>query len=856
MANINVTQVNGASGEVSPRMYARTDTLPGRNSAQIVDNFIVELQGNRKYRTGFVHSHITKNNKRSVLIPFQFSNQQAYMLEFSEDYKMRIYKDGSIVLETAKTITGASQANPCVITITSHGFSTGDEIFISGVAGMSELNGRYYKVTYISANTFSITDLYNANINSTAFTAYSSGGSAYRVVEIAHPYSIEHLPELKYSQNADYMFIDHRQYEPRILVRSSHSSWSLAAYVRGAATDPFSKTISAITKANPAVVTTSVAHGFATGDLIPFDSVGGMTELNRNYYKITVLSTTTFSLQDPVTGSNINSSGYGAFTSGGTCGYFPQATWFYNGRLFHGGGLTKSERIVGSRLPDTNGAARYADFTIGTADTDAVYFTLTPSHNIIDFIVWIAGNSKYLLVGTYGGVGKVTGDNENNNITPSSISHKPLESIGCSDIMPIASGNIVVYVDRTSLVVASYEYDVMYDSYMPVNRTKLADHITASGIKKLVLQRGMQDTVWALRNDGVLLGMVFDSKENVAGWFKLKTSGTIYDIGINPRDNEYDRLWAVLEREVSGTTRRELCYLADDIAYETVENFYTGPNNYEADIEKFRRQTYENHKQGIFLDNCLSFDGSDRGVSAGANLSLGTGYNAIGSTVVVTASASVFTAEDLGNEIRFKSLTGGETGRGTIIVYSSGTQVSIIIEEVFSSNSVLSGNWYLTAKTISGLYTLNGEYVTVVVDGGLYKSIESVLVVNNEVTLTVQGSVVHIGHAYTGLIKSQNIDGAGIGVNISTVPKKANKVSCRFYNTLGVKVGTSLYNTEEVLYLSSSEYYDRPPALFTGIKEINVPDSVTNEKFIYILQEYPAPCVVQILDVYLEVNNE
>jgi hypothetical protein len=42
-----------------------------------------------------------------------------------------------------------------------------------------------------------------------------------------------------------------------------------------------------------------------------------MDELDNRRYRITVLSATTFSLQDPITGEDIDSSGFVAYVSGG-----------------------------------------------------------------------------------------------------------------------------------------------------------------------------------------------------------------------------------------------------------------------------------------------------------------------------------------------------------------------------------------------------------------------------------------------------------------------------------------------------------------------------------------------------------
>lgn len=84
---------------------------------------------------------------------------------------------------TTLAITGASQANPCVISVASTAtLTTGDIVYIASVAGMVQLNGNHYKITKLNATTFSLQDPDNdANINSTAFTAWSSGGTVNKV---------------------------------------------------------------------------------------------------------------------------------------------------------------------------------------------------------------------------------------------------------------------------------------------------------------------------------------------------------------------------------------------------------------------------------------------------------------------------------------------------------------------------------------------------------------------------------------------------------------------------------------------------------------------------------------------------
>ena len=109
------------------------------------------------------------SSKKTRLIPFEFSTTQTYMMEFGNQY-IRFYKDNGQILESDVTISGATQANPVVIAATGHGYSNGDEIRITGVVGMTELNNKRYLVANKTTNTFEITDVDGNDIDSTKFT--------------------------------------------------------------------------------------------------------------------------------------------------------------------------------------------------------------------------------------------------------------------------------------------------------------------------------------------------------------------------------------------------------------------------------------------------------------------------------------------------------------------------------------------------------------------------------------------------------------------------------------------------------------------------------------------------------------
>lgn len=91
------------------------------------------------------------------------------------------YSTGGVYAATQAVITGASKANPCVITAVAHGFATGDTVTISAVGGMTQLNTNRYVITVLTVDTFSLKDLFGNAVDSSAFSTYTAGGIANKI---------------------------------------------------------------------------------------------------------------------------------------------------------------------------------------------------------------------------------------------------------------------------------------------------------------------------------------------------------------------------------------------------------------------------------------------------------------------------------------------------------------------------------------------------------------------------------------------------------------------------------------------------------------------------------------------------
>jgi hypothetical protein len=77
-------------------------------------------------------------------------------------------------------VAGISQSDPAVITCTGHVFIANELVYIESLAGMTQLNEGTYQVYAYTSTTISLHNLDNSSVDSTAYTAWTSGGYVYR----------------------------------------------------------------------------------------------------------------------------------------------------------------------------------------------------------------------------------------------------------------------------------------------------------------------------------------------------------------------------------------------------------------------------------------------------------------------------------------------------------------------------------------------------------------------------------------------------------------------------------------------------------------------------------------------------
>lgn len=220
MPKASLIQYAFNGGQLGPRMQGRPDLTKYATGCSTLENFIPTVQGPALKRSGTRFILETKDSADlSRLIPFEFSREQAYVLEFGDQY-MRPYRNGGVVLETPKNIiTAPTAANPVLMTIAVHGFSNGDKVLIQDSA-MVELNGRVFEVANALAGSFELLGEDGTGRST------GTGGTCARIYEIATPYTSAQLAQLQYVQSADVLYLAHPDVAPYKIERTSDTAWT------------------------------------------------------------------------------------------------------------------------------------------------------------------------------------------------------------------------------------------------------------------------------------------------------------------------------------------------------------------------------------------------------------------------------------------------------------------------------------------------------------------------------------------------------------------------------------------------------------------------------------------------------
>lgn len=278
----NLLQPSFSSGELAPSLYGRVDTARYQTGLRRCRNFFVRPHGGVSNRSGTRFVAATKHaDRNAILVPFIFSTEQAYMLEFGHEY-IWVYADGApLGVATAVNIVSisdgivATQPRRTITTDAPHGLVQGDSIVIDGVVatGSYDINGPWTVLTIQSPTVFRILGSGDPS------GLYVTGGTVAKYIEIASPYQEADLAQLRFAQSADVLTIVHPDYPQREFRRLTATSFELipAVYNEGPFLDLNADT-SVFVHASARRGTVTLT---ATGNIFTADQVGSLFYLEQ-----------------------------------------------------------------------------------------------------------------------------------------------------------------------------------------------------------------------------------------------------------------------------------------------------------------------------------------------------------------------------------------------------------------------------------------------------------------------------------------------------------------------------------------------------------------------------------------------
>lgn len=577
-------------------MYGRLSDFDKMKSAVATSlNAIPLVEGPCTRRPGSAYCDETRySEKRSRIVRFKYSTTDAYAIEFGDQY-VRFKKNNAPVHDETYTITGITNDFPGVVSYTGNDPSNGDDVDVSGVLGMTLVNGRRFRVQNVDtgANTFQLYEVTTGGtvteVNTADFGVYTSGGTAKRVYTLVTPYLEADLFTLRFSRFADRLYIFHSDYPEATLNRFADSNWTHTplTFVDGPYL-PVNKTTttlaaSAFAAGTGRTITASAVDGINDGQGFLASDVGRYIRLKGGgsavwgYMVITAYTSTT-----QVTATIINSVGSTTAATtwrmgllSDTTGYSDAGT-FFGDRLILGGCPYRESRWDASYVGDyVNFAETEVDGT--TTDSHAFSYTLTSEES--QAIRWMKSIANGFAIGTFEGEWLARPSVNEEAMTPTNRDAKQSSSYGSERVDAVKVGSAILAIQKHGRRVREISYSFADNRLNTVDATILAEHVTKggtpeeSGLVELAYQQDIHPVVWGPRTDGYLVGMTYHQEEKVAGWHRHKLgSGSealvpasyarVESCCVVPAaDGSYEALYMIVKRWINNRIVRTVEYL-------------------------------------------------------------------------------------------------------------------------------------------------------------------------------------------------------------------------------------------------------------------------------------------------------
>ena len=332
-------------------------------------------------------------------------------------------------------------------------------------------------------------------------------------------------------------------------------------------------------------------------------------------------------------------------------------------------------------------------------------------------------------------------------------------NLGVSPLQPQLVNGSAIFVSRSTRIVTFLVYSFTTNAWENNDLTRLNRNITlgtseaTSGIAQTAFQMEPYPIFWAVRNDGQLIGLVFNTQDQVYAWFRVNMGeGIIESVAVISGANQEDQVCVVVKRTTNGVTQRYVEYFMQQELFGQLSNaFFVNCG------QQWRGLPVVNIT-GITNANPATVTAPAHGFSNGMTVQI---VGVQGMTDVNQDATEAYTVADVTTDA-FQLVGIDSTAWG---VYTSGGTVKQVTNQV------------------TGLSYLIGQQVVAVGDGAII--LQPTTVTSDVMTFDYFCNLITIGIPYQTTIQPTNPALTSQTSTTRGMPQKLNRVTLSLYQSMG-----------------------------------------------------------------------
>ncbi len=210
----------------------------------------------------------------------------------------------------------------------------------------------------------------------------------------------------------------------------------------------------------------------------------------------------------------------------------------------------------------------FENMRISSLDTGAIVYEVGATKQ--NPILWLQDKNG-VIAGTTGSVIRIFSQSNTSVLTPASIGSERQTDAGSADMQPALIGESIVFVDRNRRKVRDLVYDLQSDGFVSPVLTVMAEHITDPNLIDIAVQSRPDNVIWFVRGDGQLVSLTYNREQAVVAWARHITDGEFESVTVIPGTDE-DQVWVSVKRTIDGNEVRYIEQMQP-------QDWGTDPNN-------------------------------------------------------------------------------------------------------------------------------------------------------------------------------------------------------------------------------------------------------------------------------------